>query len=291
MISFTTFMLLESIAAAIESPSDDVTFIDKGDSMLSIFNIEGSIYRVHFYTEQKNIFITSQPLEGVEIIFEGPQGLSLQRTTGMSGMRVYAQLLKIIKKYITTYPADMITFSAADKEMNPVYNMFYNKFLKSSFIRLSNTHFLSNKWIQDNKDDIPEDVINRINNISKEAELESNKEAESIKAFKNITRTAVGKLLKFKEAYSSTVAIAYKIEELYNKEKAIKTMSVKHGATQKTLEDLIITKQEQIDDTPITNKEAIQFLQDFKEATKQNLFYRDLIPNEIWNKYNIEKNN
>jgi hypothetical protein len=35
----------------------------------------------------------------------------------------------------------------------------------------------------------------------------------------------------------------------------------------------------------------IQFLQDFKEATKQNAFYRDLIPDEIWNKYNIEKNN
>ena len=288
MISFTTFMLLESIAAAIESPSDDVTFTDRGDSMLSIFNIEGSIYKVHFYTEQKNIFITSQPLEGVEIIFEGPQGLSLQKTTGMSGMRVYAQLLKIIKKYITTYPVDMITFSAADKEMIPVYNMFYNKFLKSSFIRLSNTHFLSNKWIQDNKDDIPEDVIDRINNISKEAESESNKEAESIKAFKNITRTAVGKLLKLKETYSSIVAIAYKIEELYNNEKSIKIMSV---TPRKTLEDLVITKIEQIDNTPITNKEAIQFLQDFKEATKQNAFYRDLIPDEIWNKYNIEKNN
>jgi predicted transcriptional regulator len=256
--------------------------------MLSIFNIEGSIYRVHFYTTQQNIFITSQPLEGVEIIFEGPQGISLQRTTGMSGMRVYAQLLKIIKKYITTYPVDMITFSAADKEMIPVYNMFYNKFLKSSFIRLSNTHFLSNKWIQDNKDDIPEDVINRINNISKEAESESNKEAESVKTFKNITRTAVGKLLKFKETYSSIVAIAYKIEELYNNEKTIKIMSV---TPRKTLEDLVITKIEQIDNTPITNKEAIQFLQDFKEATKQNAFYRDLIPDEIWNKYNIEKNN
>jgi len=288
MISFTTFMLLESIAAAIESPSDDITFTDRDDSMLSMFNIEGSTYRVHFYTTQQNIFITSQPLEGVEIIFEGPQGLSLQRTTGMSGMRVYAQLLKIIKKYITTYPVDMITFSAADKEMIPVYNMFYNKFLKSSFIRLSNTHFLSNKWIQDNKDDIPEDVINRINNISKEAESESNKEAESIKAFKNITRTAVGKLLKLKETYSSIVAIAYKIEELYNNEKSIKIMSV---TPRKTLEDLVITKIEQIDNTPITNKEAIQFLQDFKEATKQNAFYRDLIPDEIWNKYNIEKNN
>lgn len=287
MISFTTFMLLESIAAAIESPSDDVTFTDRGDSMLSMFNIEGNTYRVHFYTTQQNIFITNKPLEGVEIIFEGPQGLSLQRTTGMSGMRVYAQLLKIIKKYITTYPVDIITFSAADKEMIPVYNMFYNKFLKSSFIRLSNTHFLSNKWIQDNKNDIPEDVINRINNISKEAESESNKEAESVKAFKNITRTAVGKLLKFKEAYSSTVAIAYKIEEFYN-EKTIKIMSV---TPRKTLEDLVITKIEQIDNTPITNKEAIQFLQDFKEATKQNAFYRDLIPDEIWNKYNIEKNN
>lgn len=287
MISFTTFMLLESIAAAIESPSDDVTFTDRGDSMLSMFNIEGNTYRVHFYTTQQNIFITNKPLEGVEIIFEGPQGLSLQRTTGMSGMRVYAQLLKIIKKYITTYPVDIITFSAADKEMIPVYNMFYNKFLKLSFIRLSNTHFLSNKWIQDNKNDIPEDVINRINNISKEAESESNKEAESVKAFKNITRTAVGKLLKFKEAYSSTVAIAYKIEEFYN-EKTIKIMSV---TPRKTLEDLVITKIEQIDNTPITNKEAIQFLQDFKEATKQNAFYRDLIPDEIWNKYNIEKNN
>ena len=287
MISFTTFMLLESIAAAIESPSDDVTFTDRGDSMLSMFNIEGNTYRVHFYTTQQNIFITNKPLEGVEIIFEGPQGLSLQRTTGMSGMRVYAQLLKIIKKYITTYPVDIITFSAADKEMIPVYNMFYNKFLKSSFIRLSNTHFLSNKWIQDNKNDIPEDVINRINNISKEAESESNKEAESVKTFKNITRTAVGKLLKFKEAYSSTVAIAYKIEEFYN-EKTIKIMSV---TPRKTLEDLVITKIEQIDNTPITNKEAIQFLQDFKEATKQNAFYRDLIPDEIWNKYNIEKNN
>ena len=166
MISFTTFMLLESIAAAIESPSDDVTFTDRGDSMLSMFNIEGNTYRVHFYTTKQDIFITNQQLEGVEIIFEGPKGISLQRTTGMSGMRVYAQLLKIIKKYITTYPVDMITFSAADKEMIPVYNMFYKKFLKSSFIRLSNTHFLSNKWIQDNKDDIPEDVINRINNIS-----------------------------------------------------------------------------------------------------------------------------
>ena len=288
MISFTTFMLLESIAAAIESPSDDVTFTDRGDSMLSMFNIEGNTYRVHFYTTKQDIFITNQQLEGVEIIFEGPKGISLQRTTGMSGMRVYAQLLKIIKKYITTYPVDMITFSAADKEMIPVYNMFYNKFLKSSFIRLSNTHFLSNKWIQDNKDDIPEDVINRINNISKEAESESNKEAESVKAFKNITRTAVGKLLKFKEAYSSTVAIAYKIEELYNNEKTIKIMSV---TPRKTLEDLVITKIEQIDNTPITNKEAIQFLQDFKEATKQNAFYRDLIPDEIWNKYNIEKNN
>lgn len=287
MISFTTFMLLESIAAAIESPSDDITFIDRGDSMLSMFNIEGNTYRVHFYTTKQDIFITNQQLEGVEIIFEGPKGISLQRTTGMSGMRVYAQLLKIIKKYITTYPVDMITFSAADKEMIPVYNMFYNKFLKSSFIRLSNTHFLSNKWIQDNKNDIPEDVINRINNISKEAESESNKEAESVKAFKNITRTAVGKLLKFKEAYSSTVAIAYKIEEFYN-EKTIKIMSV---TPRKTLEDLVITKIEQIDNTPITNKEAIQFLQDFKEATKQNAFYRDLIPDEIWNKYNIEKNN
>jgi len=287
MISFTTFMLLESIAAAIESPSDDVTFTDRGDSMLSMFNIEGNTYRVHFYTTKQDIFITNQQLEGVEIIFEGPKGISLQRTTGMSGMRVYAQLLKIIKKYITTYPVDMITFSAADKEMIPVYNMFYNKFLKSSFIRLSNTHFLSNKWIQDNKDNIPEDVINRINNISKEAESESNKEAESVKAFKNITRTAVGKLLKFKEAYSSTVAIAYKIEEFYN-EKTIKIMSV---TPRKTLEDLVITKIEQIDNTPITNKEAIQFLQDFKEATKQNAFYRDLIPDEIWNKYNIEKNN
>lgn len=288
MISFTTFMLLESIAAAIESPSDDVTFTDRGDSMLSMFNIEGNTYRVHFYTTQQNIFITNKSLEGVEIIFEGPQGLSLQRTTGMSGMRVYAQLLKIIKKYITTYPVDIITFSAADKEMIPVYNMFYNKFLKSSFIRLSNTHFLSNKWIQDNKDDIPEDVINRINNISKEAESESNKEAESVKTFKNITRTAVGKLLKFKETYSSIVTIAYKIEELYNNEKTIKIMSV---TPRKTLEDLVITKIEQIDNTPITNKEAIQFLQDFKEATKQNAFYRDLIPDEIWNKYNIEKNN
>lgn len=287
MISFTTFMLLESIAAAIESPSDDVTFTDRGDSMLSMFNIEGNTYRVHFYTTQQNIFITNKPLEGVEIIFEGPQGLSLQRTTGMSGMRVYAQLLKIIKKYITTYPVDIITFSAADKEMIPVYNMFYNKFLKSSFIRLSNTHFLSNKWIQDNKDNMPEDVINRINNISKEAESESNKEAESVKAFKNITRTAVGKLLKFKETYSSIVTIAYKIEEFYN-EKTIKIMSV---TPRKTLEDLVITKIEQIDNTPITNKEAIQFLQDFKEATKQNAFYRDLIPDEIWNKYNIEKNN
>lgn len=288
MISFTTFMLLESIAAAIESPSDDVTFTDRGDSMLSMFNIEGSTYRVHFYTTKQDIFITNQQLEGVEIIFEGPKGISLQRTTGMSGMRVYAQLLKIIKKYITTYPVDMITFSAADKEMIPVYNMFYNKFLKSSFIRLSNTHFLSNKWIQDNKDDIPEDVINRINNISKEAESESNKEAESVKTFKNITRTAVGKLLKFKETYSSIVTIAYKIEELYNNEKTIKIMSV---TPRKTLEDLVITKIEQIDNTPITNKEAIQFLQDFKEATKQNAFYRDLIPDEIWNKYNIEKNN
>ena len=288
MISFTTFMLLESIAAAIESPSDDVTFTDRGDSMLSMFNIEGNTYRVHFYTTKQDIFITNQQLEGVEIIFEGPKGISLQRTTGMSGMRVYAQLLKIIKKYITTYPVDMITFSAADKEMIPVYNMFYNKFLKSSFIRLSNTHFLSNKWIQDNKDDIPEDVINRINNISKEAESESNKEAESVKAFKNITRTAVGKLLKLKETYSSIVAIAYKIEELYNNEKTIKIMSV---TPRKTLEDLVITKIEQIDNTPITNKEAIQFLQDFKEATKQNAFYRDLIPDEIWNKYNIEKNN
>ena len=288
MISFTTFMLLESIAAAIESPSDDVTFTDRGDSMLSMFNIEGNTYRVHFYTTKQDIFITNQQLEGVEIIFEGPKGISLQRTTGMSGMRVYAQLLKIIKKYITTYPVDMITFSAADKEMIPVYNMFYNKFLKSSFIRLSNTHFLSNKWIQDNKDDIPEDVINRINNISKEAESESNKEAESVKAFKNITRTAVGKLLKFKETYSSIVTIAYKIEELYNNEKTIKIMSV---TPRKTLEDLVITKIEQIDNTPITNKEAIQFLQDFKEATKQNAFYRNLIPDEIWNKYNIEKNN
>ena len=288
MISFTTFMLLESIAAAIESPSDDVTFTDRGDSMLSMFNIEGNTYRVHFYTTKQDIFITNQQLEGVEIIFEGPKGISLQRTTGMSGMRVYAQLLKIIKKYITTYPVDMITFSAADKEMIPVYNMFYKKFLKSSFIRLSNTHFLSNKWIQDNKDDIPEDVINRINNISKEAESESNKEAESVKAFKNITRTAVGKLLKFKETYSSIVTIAYKIEELYNNEKTIKIMSV---TPRKTLEDLVITKIEQIDNTPITNKEAIQFLQDFKEATKQNAFYRDLIPDEIWNKYNIEKNN
>ena len=287
MISFTTFMLLESIAAAIESPSDDVTFTDRGDSMLSMFNIEGNTYRVHFYTTKQDIFITNQQLEGVEIIFEGPKGISLQRTTGMSGMRVYAQLLKIIKKYITTYPVDMITFSAADKEMIPVYNMFYNKFLKSSFIRLSNTHFLSNKWIQDNKDDIPEDVINRINNISKEAESESNKEAESVKAFKNITRTAVGKLLKLKETYSSIVAIAYKIEEFYN-EKSIKIMSV---TPRKTLEDLVITKIEQIDNTPITNKEAIQFLQDFKEATKQNAFYRNLIPDEIWNKYNIEKNN
>ena len=287
MISFTTFMLLESIAAAIESPSDDVTFTDRGDSMLSMFNIEGNTYRVHFYTTKQDIFITNQQLEGVEIIFEGPKGISLQRTTGMSGMRVYAQLLKIIKKYITTYPVDMITFSAADKEMIPVYNMFYKKFLKSSFIRLSNTHFLSNKWIQDNKDDIPEDVINRINNISKEAESESNKEAESVKAFKNITRTAVGKLLKLKETYSSIVAIAYKIEEFYN-EKSIKIMSV---TPRKTLEDLVITKIEQIDNTPITNKEAIQFLQDFKEATKQNAFYRDLIPDEIWNKYNIEKNN
>ena len=287
MISFTTFMLLESIAAAIESPSDDVTFTDRGDSMLSMFNIEGNTYRVHFYTTKQDIFITNQQLEGVEIIFEGPKGISLQRTTGMSGMRVYAQLLKIIKKYITTYPVDMITFSAADKEMIPVYNMFYKKFLKSSFIRLSNTHFLSNKWIQDNKDDIPEDVINRINNISKEAESESNKEAESVKAFKNITRTAVGKLLKLKETYSSIVAIAYKIEEFYN-EKSIKIMSV---TPRKTLEDLVITKIEQIDNTPITNKEAIQFLQDFKEATKQNAFYRNLIPDEIWNKYNIEKNN
>lgn len=163
-LTFLQFINLdESIAAAVAGSVEDID-IDNPTTTIR-FAVDGVGYGVSF-ERQDNYMILSDKygtsLNGsiVKINFMGPRGYSLQKKLGAEGMKVYGELLRIIKAYLLKFPVDSIYFSPAHQDMVPVYNLFYNKFLQpdppigGGFLQWSQEEYISKEWIRKHKENL-----------------------------------------------------------------------------------------------------------------------------------------
>jgi len=123
-----------------------------------------------------------------KIFFSGDTGVKLSGIAGMASSLVYRHVLLGIKKIFETQlqqgePVNALLFSAADRYMLPVYDLFARKFLLpdpptgQGFVQIHPEVYLNKQWIRDNKEKFSAEDMWRILKTKRFVK----KEIESIK--------------------------------------------------------------------------------------------------------------
>lgn len=78
----------------------------------------------------------SKDLNVWDVAFTGPQIYKLTRSNASDAVSVYSKVLAALKRLLETREVDIISFSAYEPEMVPMYDRFFNQYLKGDFAML-----------------------------------------------------------------------------------------------------------------------------------------------------------
>lgn len=190
-MSFKNWLFSE-IADILQRDTSHIKLEKNGAYYTYYFRVNGQNFK--FMAE---IFKYNYNMNSVSISFSGNDGHKLTGTSKNSGSAVYSQILLAIKKLLEIEPIDYISFSAADIQMAPIYERFFNKFLSNEFIHYDKYGYIRRTKLkeilqnssEEEKKTIYKNMISAKRNKrddTKEAQLKKANKQQFVKKFNTI---------------------------------------------------------------------------------------------------------
>lgn len=114
---------------------------------------------------QQNLIDANIEGDGYTVSFEGPTGWSISGIMGIKANIVYQNVIQSVKLLMQQNEVYALSFVAADDAMIPIYEKLYRQFMLpdppvgAGFIKLTSDFYLSKKWIRDNKELLPQELL------------------------------------------------------------------------------------------------------------------------------------
>jgi len=129
-MNFREFLRLDELFDIGSADLDHIELYPVGEEDYEYdFEHDGEEYKIEIHKE--DFLPANLSSDGAySITFEGPSGLDLTGSAGMSATVIYRHLLMAIRKLMEQEEVNTLYFSPAQKRMLPMYDIFYRKYLK-----------------------------------------------------------------------------------------------------------------------------------------------------------------
>lgn len=187
------------VALSQAHPDDDNYDFDEPDShLVHRFYHEGKSYIVQMdreYMSQFHGLDLRKPLAVWNINFQGPRAFALTGRDSEVAVGVYTRVLSAIKELMNTKQVDVITFSAFDPKMVPVYDRFVKTLLGDTFVMIPSSSDYKKYMRADRLREItalmsPEDK-SQFDSASRDASNRQSEEVSKVRKYKLAMRKAV----------------------------------------------------------------------------------------------------